>query len=186
MCIRDSNNINDENENDISNSDNNQSGLKRILLGTTVLTDRQESNQMKERVKWNWDFGERGKQMSSEKNILEQSRDALYHNLHDIEPKIEPEAHWLLRNMECYSSHHNDNPAWRVQKSTCHGRGQCRKMCSILDVDDVDVSESMWAHVSSLLAFVLVGALDQTGLARSKRMYSVSYTHLTLPTKLEV
>ena len=43
-------------------------------------------------------------------------------------------------------------------------------LCSILDVDDVDVSESMWADVSSLLTFVLVGALDQTGLARSKRM----------------
>ena len=49
--------------------------------------------------------------MSSEKNILEQSKEALYHNLHDIKPKIEPEAHWLPRNMECYSSHHNDNPA---------------------------------------------------------------------------
>ena len=45
------NNINDQNENDIINSDNNQSGLKRIWLGTTVLTDRQESNQMEERVK---------------------------------------------------------------------------------------------------------------------------------------
>ena len=49
--------------------------------------------------------------MSSEKNILEQSREALYHNLHDIKPKIEPEAHWLPPNMQCYSSHHNDNPA---------------------------------------------------------------------------
>ena len=47
-------------------------------------------------------------------------------------------------------------------------------MCSILDVDDVDVSESMWAHVSSLLFFVLVGALDQTELARSKRMLLIT------------
>ena len=47
-------------------------------------------------------------------------------------------------------------------------------MCSILDVDGVDVSESMWADVSSLLTFVLVGALDQTGLARSKRMHLIT------------
>ena len=47
-------------------------------------------------------------------------------------------------------------------------------MCSILDVDDVDVSEPMWADVSSLLTFVLVGALDQTRLARSKRMHLIT------------
>ena len=45
-------------------------------------------------------FGERAKQLSSEKNILEQSREALYHNLNDIKPKIEPEPHWLPQNME--------------------------------------------------------------------------------------
>ena len=45
-------------------------------------------------------FGERGKQVSSEKNILEQSREALYHNLHDFKPKIEPEAHCLPQNVE--------------------------------------------------------------------------------------
>ena len=59
-------------------------------------------------------------------------------------------------------------------KSTCLGRGQCKRMCSNLDVDDVDVAESMWADVSSLLTFVLVGALDQTGLARSKRMHLIT------------
>ena len=47
-----------------------------------------------------WIFGERGKRVSSEKNILEQSREALYHNLHDIKPKIEPEAHCLPQNVE--------------------------------------------------------------------------------------
>ena len=45
-------------------------------------------------------FGERGKQVSSEKNILEQSREALYHNLHDIKPKIEPEPHCLPQKVE--------------------------------------------------------------------------------------
>ena len=62
----------------------------------------------------------------------------------------------------------------RISKSTFHGRGQCKRMCSILDVDDVDVSELMWADVSSLLSFVLIGALDQTGLARSKRMHLIT------------
>ena len=61
-----------------------------------------------------------------------------------------------------------------AKKRTCHGRGQCKKMCSILDIDDVDVSEPMWAHVSSLLTFVLVGALDQTRLVRSKRMHLIT------------
>ena len=32
-------------------SDNNHLGLKRILLGTIVLTDRPESNQIEERIK---------------------------------------------------------------------------------------------------------------------------------------
>ena len=45
------------------------------------------------------------------KNILGQSREVPYHNLHDIKPRIEPEAHRLLRNMECNSSHHKDNSA---------------------------------------------------------------------------
>ena len=49
--------------------------------------------------------------MSSEKNILGQSREAPYHILHDIKPRIESEAHRLIQNMECYSSHHNDNSA---------------------------------------------------------------------------
>jgi len=47
-------------------------------------------------------------------------------------------------------------------------------MCPILDVDNVDVSESMWADIFSLLSFVSVGALDQTGLARSKRMHLIT------------
>ena len=47
-------------------------------------------------------------------------------------------------------------------------------MCSILDVDDVDASEPMWADVSALLTFVLVGASDQTRLARSKRMHLIT------------
>ena len=46
-----SNKKNNKNENDVVNSDNNQSGLKRISLGTIVLTDRPESSQMEERVK---------------------------------------------------------------------------------------------------------------------------------------
>ena len=47
-------------------------------------------------------------------------------------------------------------------------------MCPILNVDNVDVSESMWADIFSLLSFVFVGALDQTGLARSKRMHLIT------------
>ena len=41
-------------------------------------------------------------------------------------------------------------------------------------VDGVDVSELMCADVSSFLTFVLEGASDQTGLARSKEMLLVS------------
>ena len=59
-------------------------------------------------------------------------------------------------------------------KSKCHGRGQCTKMCCILDVDGVDVSEVMRADVSSLLTFVLKEASGQTGLARSKRMLLIT------------
>ena len=58
-------------------------------------------------------------------------------------------------------------------KSKCHGRGQCTKMCCILDVDGVDVSEVMRANVS-LLTFVLKEASGQTGLARSKRMLLIT------------
>ena len=46
-----SNNKNSKSENDIVNSDNNQPGLKSIYLGTTVLTDPQESIQMEQRIK---------------------------------------------------------------------------------------------------------------------------------------
>ena len=47
-------------------------------------------------------------------------------------------------------------------------------MCCILDVDGVDVSELTCADVFSLLTFVLEGASDQTGLARSKGMLLVT------------
>ena len=48
--------------------------------------------------------------------------------------------------------------------------GQCKKMCCIVDVDGVDLSEFVCADVPPLPTVVFEEASDQTGLARSKRM----------------
>ena len=68
-----------------------------------------------------------------------------------------------LRHIGCYGTW-NATPlitkTTQLHKEHVSLQGQCKKMCCILDVDDVNVSDLVWVDVSSLLTFVLEGALD--------------------------